>query len=93
MWNAEKALLRRMLSHNTRTGDRIGLAFSHTIPLMTIQLDHIALLNEIEHNGYCFSDGCGVMGCTVAYRVKDQLGLQEPPSAIQVRIGGVKGML
>ena len=60
---------------------------------MKLELHEMVLLDDIEKNGYCFSDGCGVMGCTIANAVHQQLELKRFPSAIQVRICGVKGML
>lgn len=60
---------------------------------MELKLRDMVLLDDIDHNGYCFSDGCGVMGCTIRNAVHQQLELKRLPSAIQVRICGVKGML
>jgi RNA-dependent RNA polymerase len=48
---------------------------------------------EISRNGYAFSDGCGVMGLNVALKIRKQMGLRDIPGAVQIRLGGVKGML
>lgn len=46
----------------TKLGDRIGLAFSETKPLIQLDMDQIVPIEEVVANGYQFSDGCGVMG-------------------------------
>lgn len=40
-----------------------------------------------------YTDGCGIMGQSVAGMVQKALKLEEVPSAIQIRLGGYKGML
>ena len=44
-------------------------------------------------NGYAFSDGNGVMGIAVAQSIQVSMGLKTLPGAVQIRMGGVKGML
>ena len=78
---------------DTKLGDRISLAFTQTTPIDEIPLDCIVAEPELAGNGYRFSDGCGVMGPAVARKVQEVLGLPEVPGAIQIRMGGVKGML
>jgi hypothetical protein len=56
-------------------------------------MDDIVDVEEIVRNGYTFSDGCGVMGLAIAEKVQQAFSLHETPGAIQIRIGGVKGML
>ena len=77
----------------TKIGDRISLAFTQTTPIDEIPLDCILAEPELVRNGYQFSDGCGVMGPGIARKVQEALKLQEVPGAIQIRMGGVKGML
>lgn len=60
---------------------------------MQLSMDDIVNIDEIFHHGYMFSDGCGVMGCGIAEEVQRIFCLEEVPGAIQVRMGGVKGML
>jgi len=78
---------------STKLGDRISLAFTQTTPIDEIPLDCIVAEPELVRNGYRFSDGCGVMGPGIARKVKEVLRLREEPGAIQIRMGGVKGML
>lgn len=77
----------------SKAGDRIGLAFSLTAPICQLGLNQIIAIPEVARNGYSFSDGVGVMGLGVALQCKKLLGLSQIPGAIQVRLGGVKGML
>ena len=77
----------------TKLGDRIGLAFTQTIPIMHLSIDRILPVPEIVHNGYIFSDGCGVFGVEVAEKTREAFHLGSIPGAIQIRMGGVKGML
>lgn len=77
----------------TKLGDRIGLAFTQTIPIAHLSIDNILPFEEIVHNGYVFSDGCGVVGLDIAIKAKEAFHLDSIPGAIQIRIGGVKGML
>ena len=44
-------------------------------------------------NGYAFSDGNGVMGIAVAQSIQASMRLKTLPGAVQIRMGGVKGML
>jgi len=76
-----------------KTGDRIGLAFSQTAPIAELKPAQIIAMPEVTRNGYRFSDGCGVMGLGVARKVQQAFNLKRIPGAIQVRLGGVKGML
>lgn len=77
----------------TKLGDRISLAFTQTTPIVAIPMDCILAEPELVGNGYRFSDGCGVMGRGIAREVQSVLKLKEVPGAIQIRMGGVKGML
>jgi len=91
----------------SKLGDRIGLAFSVTKPVMRLQLKQIVSLPEIIRNGYKFSDGCGVMGSAIARQVQkinnnnkssnnnngSSNSNRRPPGSILIRLGGVKGML
>lgn len=53
----------------------------------------IEVIPDIIRNGYSFSDGCGVMGIGIAQKIQESLNLRSIPGAVQVRVGGVKGML
>jgi hypothetical protein len=78
----------------TKLGDRIGLTFTHTQPIL--QLDphiQVKFIPEVVHNGYAFSDGYGAMGLEMAKRIQKVKTLKSLPSAVQIRLGGCKGML
>lgn len=77
----------------SKLGDRIGLAFTQTVPIAKLDVDQIEPISEIVANQYRFSDGCGVMGSRIAELAQEAMGLESTPGSIQVRIGGVKGML
>lgn len=77
----------------SKLGDRIGLAFTLTSPIVQLDVSEIIPIPEIIEHQYRFSDGCGVMGLGIAELAKEALGLDTAPGAIQIRIGGVKGML
>jgi len=46
----------------------------------------------MSSSGNCMNDGIGRMSRAVARRVRDILGLQEVPSAVQARLGPAKGI-
>ena len=75
---------------------RLGQCFSTT---RAIQGTKTVLkeLNDIERNGYNFSDGVGQISPFLAKIAADELGilqdLEEPPSVFQIRAGGCKGVV
>ena len=81
----------------SKIGDRIGLAFSTSSPVVELAMDDIIAIPEVIRNDYIFSDGCGVMGIGIAEMVLEALDLpgrySDLPGAIQIRLGGCKGML
>ena len=50
-------------------------------------------MEDVERNGYCFTDGVGRMSLDLARDVQRRWELPEVPSAIQIRFGGAKGVL
>jgi RNA-dependent RNA polymerase len=46
---------------------------------------------DIERNGYCFTDGCGYISPCLAQKVADKHQVKTV-SAVQIRIGGAKGV-
>jgi len=56
-------------------------------------------IDDIERNGFCFTDGNGFISKGLAKRVAEQLSLcskKSPdlfPSAYQIRLAGCKGLL
>lgn len=77
----------------TKLGDRLALSFTQTEPIVRLGLDQIVPIPEIVRNGYTFSDGVGVMGRGIAEQIQRVMGLKKLPGAVQIRMGGVKGML
>ncbi|ORZ32826.1 RNA dependent RNA polymerase-domain-containing protein [Catenaria anguillulae PL171] len=72
---------------------RLGQAFSSTRPTVEVPAQMMGEIEDIERNGYCFSDGVGRISAKLASIMADQLHLLKIPSAYQVRIGGCKGMV
>ncbi|KAM0676283.1 hypothetical protein GVAV_000246 [Gurleya vavrai] len=70
---------------------RLGQALSSTIE--TITIDQIIIEDDIERNGYCFSDGIGRIDYNTALKVSKLLKIKDVPSAFQIRIGGFKGVI
>ncbi|EEQ35243.1 RNA-directed RNA polymerase Rdp1 [Microsporum canis CBS 113480] len=75
---------------------RLGQCFSATkavtgCPVIVQEID------EIERNGYIFSDGVGRISNFLAQMIRTELNIQtpsdEPPSVFQFRLGGCKGIL
>ncbi|KIM29182.1 hypothetical protein M408DRAFT_22990 [Serendipita vermifera MAFF 305830] len=88
----------------TKWAARIGLALSTTVPLLQVlpcdihdidDFDGIArqrLPGKIPDNQN-MTDGCGYANAIVFRMAQNLLGLPSLPSALQIRLGGVKGML
>lgn len=70
---------------------RLGQGLSTTID--TVEIKNIFQIDEIERNGYCFSDGIGRISYELACEVMKHLKTNEIPSAFQIRIGGYKGVV
>ncbi|OQR87423.1 RNA-directed RNA polymerase [Thraustotheca clavata] len=76
-----------------KRGARLGQAFSTTTSTVEVPSSQIVHLPDIKNNGYCFSDGIGVISEPLAKTVARKLGLDHTPSAFQIRYGGYKGMI
>lgn len=78
--------------NNSKYASRLGLCFSGTY--RTIQMNRISI-PDIERNNYCFTDGVGRISRICMDNAKSILGIrsEENVSALQVRIGGCKGVL
>ena len=76
-------------------GSRLGQCFSTTRAIATQA--EVVEIDDVERNGYLFSDGVGKISSTLADITADDLGLtqrnQEAPSVFQFRLGGCKGVL
>lgn len=70
---------------------RLGQALSSTIPTVDI-IDFIEIEDNIK-NGFTFTDGVGIISLSHAKIIAKKLGLDEIPSAFQIRFGGYKGVI
>ena len=72
---------------------RLGQCFSTTRAIAT--QPEVVEIDDIERNGFKFSDGVGKMSLELAHVTARGVGLvyQEPPSVFQFRLGGCKGVL
>ncbi|KAK1710443.1 RNA-dependent RNA polymerase [Colletotrichum lupini] len=74
---------------------RIGQCFSTTREIRGVTVPQIVQMQDIERQGYCFSDGVGKISKLLAEMVVHEMGQDTVgiPSAFQFRMGGCKGML
>ena len=74
---------------------RLGLCFSSTFKTLHIQKQQILHITEIERNGYKFSDGIGKISPEFLLEARSMLEVNpnDEISAIQIRIGGCKGVV
>ncbi|CAA7400087.1 unnamed protein product [Spirodela intermedia] len=74
---------------------RMGQCFSSTYATVAVPPAEVdPCFEEIEGNGYVFSDGIGKVSPELAMEVAQKLQLAEdPPSAYQIRYGGCKGVI
>lgn len=70
---------------------RIGQAFTDTHVHVAIEAEHQYLLPDVERNGRCFSDGCGLISSELADRVMENYpGMRGRPqvNGFQIRLLG-----
>ncbi|KAI1488388.1 RNA dependent RNA polymerase-domain-containing protein [Biscogniauxia mediterranea] len=75
---------------------RLGQCFSTTKTPKGIPIGQsTSTIPDIEHDGWCFSDGVGKISATLASYITTRLRLGKDitPSAFQFRLGGNKGLL
>lgn len=72
---------------------RLGQGFSSTTPGASISQAECHTMPDIMRNGYTFSDGIGVVSYDIARQVQKTMRLNHLPSAMQIRIGGSKGVV
>lgn len=70
---------------------RLGQSFSASLPTTTV--DFFEEIPDWEANGYCFSDGCGMISPQFAEILSKKLNLSYIPSAFQIRFAGFKGVV
>lgn len=75
---------------------RLGQCFSTTLAVTSCPVQ-IKEVEDIERNGYTFSDGVGRMSPFLARMIQSEHDIKtpsgEPPSVFQFRLGGCKGIL
>jgi RNA-dependent RNA polymerase len=73
---------------------RLGQCFSTTRLLHCIASPRIVKIPDVEMDGgVCFTDGVGKISRLLACLIADDWKLDTPPSAVQFRMGGCKGVL
>ena len=74
---------------------RLGQCFSTTRAIQSIR-PRILPVEDVERNGYCFTDGVGKISDIFASMIATEFNLppsNRAPSAFQFRLGGCKGVL
>lgn len=72
---------------------RFALQFSTTVPFEYIPPHHFHRIDDKFIGKYNFTDGCGFIGKSLLDRAIKKLNYEPQTCAIQVRIGGCKGVL
>lgn len=74
---------------------RLGQCFSTTREMRGLPVPDVRPIPDIERNGYCFTDGVGMISEFMARMIIEELTLDvyTEPSAFQFRMGGCKGVL
>eukprot|EP00121_Abeoforma_whisleri_P009342 Awhi_evm1s8586 len=79
---------------------RIGLLLSQCQPTETLSFEkNITIIDDIERNGYNFTDGCGKISYSLAKKLKSSLDSPSIPSnsylpsVYQIRYKGCKGVV
>ncbi|KAK0462914.1 RNA dependent RNA polymerase-domain-containing protein [Desarmillaria tabescens] len=70
---------------------RMGLCFSATRKVCDIT--SVEEVEDIQHGGYNYTDGVGNCSAELADQCAKALGNTASPSAVQIRMGGYKGVL
>ena len=72
-------------------GARLGQGFSSTISVG--KCIEVSVIDDVCREGFCFSDGVGMISMSAASEYAKTLELASIPSAFQVRFGGGKGVM
>jgi RNA-dependent RNA polymerase len=91
MGNIEETIVAKYAS-------RMGIPFSTTREVRGMELKRLPNAEDIKVGKYTFTDGAGLCSAEIAAATARVLGIkgsghEAHPSAIQVRIGGAKGIL
>ncbi len=85
----------RCINVVARYAARVGQSFAASVSACNVPNDKCTIIPDIytSDKKYCFSDGVGIMSSKLANKVAEKLGMSNPPSGIQFRFAGAKGML
>lgn len=70
---------------------RLGQAFSSTTE--SVEPENPVTVDDLERNGYCFTDGVGLISKRLAVAISSKLGMTDAPTAFQIRFAGCKGVV
>lgn len=90
----------KQINPAAKRAKRIGLLFTTLEKSITISGTFDEVQDEdIDHSGFCFTDGCGRLSTAFAKRITFELDLHDPisgapyrPSVFQIRFKGYKGV-
>lgn len=68
-------------------GARLGLCLASSENAGVITADQLKEIPDVERDGYCFSDGCGVISESLLRKITPRPEV----TAVQFRLGGIKG--
>ncbi|KAJ4865061.1 RNA dependent RNA polymerase domain-containing protein [Trichoderma breve] len=90
-WMGEVGHIRIVAKHAAR----LGQCFSTTREMRGLPVPDVRRIPDIERNGYCFTDGVGMISEFMALMIIEEMTLDvfTEPSAFQFRMGGCKGVL
>lgn len=76
---------------------RMGQLFSSSFQTLDVPIQDVEIIPDVEVTSdgvdYCFSDGIGKISLAFARQVAQKCGLNQTPSAFQIRYGGYKGVV
>ncbi|KAI9291041.1 RdRP-domain-containing protein, partial [Neoconidiobolus thromboides FSU 785] len=72
---------------------RMGQCFSSSKDGAELENYNVTEIPDIKRNGWTFSDGVGKISSELLKKIDGKLDLPNPPSAIQFRMGGYKGVV
>lgn len=72
---------------------RIGLLFSGFNKSISLPVNEIEDIDDVEHDGYNFTDGCGLMSDQLSKEIQRTHRLGHQPTVVQIRYQGYKGVL
>lgn len=77
------------ISKVPKRAKRIGLLFSGFNKSISLHVDEYEDIDDVENNGYNFTDGCGLMGEAFCKEIQRTHNLNYQPSVVQIRYQGL----